>query len=161
MRGGLLKASPWRPMSRARCCRTLPLLTADYPALAMGNWFGLVAPAGLPAERGGELGRLFLAAMAEPATAALLASRGMAADFAGCGGLRRRRSARTGSAGRRWSRRAISGQTESQNRATVFSQGPSSISQKDIHAAPLSLGIDIGGTFTDLVDPRSERRAAR
>ena len=55
----------------------VPLLTRDLPALDINNWFGLAAPAGLPAEIADALARLFTGAMADPATAPLLAGRGM------------------------------------------------------------------------------------
>lgn len=93
VRGGLLKALALAADAPSSLLPELPLLTADYPALAMGNWFGLVAPAGLPPEVARDLGRMFLAAMAEPATAALLAARGMTAipqDAAGFAGQIRR-----------------------------------------------------------------------
>ncbi len=55
----------------------VPLLTRDLPTLDINNWFGLAAPAGLPAEIADALARLFTGAMADPATALLLAGRGM------------------------------------------------------------------------------------
>ena len=79
VRGGQLRALALAADAPSPLLPDLPLLTADYKALAMGNWFGLVGPAGLPPEISTELTRLFLDAMAEPATAALLATRGMAA----------------------------------------------------------------------------------
>ncbi len=57
----------------------VPLLTRDLPALDISNWFGLAAPAGLPAEIADALARLFMGAMADPTTAPLLAGRGMEA----------------------------------------------------------------------------------
>ena len=55
------------------------LLTRDLPALDINNWFGLAAPAALPAEIADALARLFMGAMADPTTAPLLAGRGMEA----------------------------------------------------------------------------------
>ncbi len=57
----------------------LPLLTKDMPTVDISNWFGLVGPAGLPPEIASALSRLFLDAMADPATKLLLASRGLEA----------------------------------------------------------------------------------
>ncbi len=55
----------------------LPLLTRDYPALDIANWFGLVGPAGIPAEVLAALGKLFTEAMTDPATVRVLAERGL------------------------------------------------------------------------------------
>lgn len=55
----------------------LPLLTRDFPALEINNWFGLFAPAGLPAEIAAATARLFTEALADPATAQVLAQRGL------------------------------------------------------------------------------------
>jgi len=57
----------------------LPLLTRDMPTVNINNWFGLVGPAGLPADTAASLGKLFLGAMADPAMQPLLASRGLEA----------------------------------------------------------------------------------
>ncbi len=57
----------------------LPLMTKDIPSLDVSNWFGLVGPAGLPAEIVQSLARLFLEAMADPATRLLLDERGLEA----------------------------------------------------------------------------------
>ena len=54
----------------------------------MSNWFGLVGPAGMPAELVTQIGRMFTEAMADPATQPALAARGLqpinevGADFA-------------------------------------------------------------------------------
>jgi tripartite-type tricarboxylate transporter receptor subunit TctC len=55
----------------------LPLLTKDIPTLDINNWFGLVGPAALPADIRSALARLFLEAINDPASAPLLAARGM------------------------------------------------------------------------------------
>jgi len=55
----------------------LPLLTKDIPALDINNWFGLVGPAGLPADIKSALARLFLDAMADPKNAETLAKQGL------------------------------------------------------------------------------------
>jgi tripartite-type tricarboxylate transporter receptor subunit TctC len=57
----------------------LPLLTKDIPTLDINNWFGLVGPAGLPPDIVGGLAKLFLDAIGDPASAPLLASRGLVA----------------------------------------------------------------------------------
>jgi tripartite-type tricarboxylate transporter receptor subunit TctC len=55
----------------------LPLLTKDIPTLDINNWFGLVGPAALSPDIRGGLAKLFLDAINDPATAPLLAARGM------------------------------------------------------------------------------------
>jgi tripartite-type tricarboxylate transporter receptor subunit TctC len=57
----------------------LPLLTKDIPTLDINNWFGLVGPAGLPADIASGLAKLFLDAINDPATEPLLAARGLVA----------------------------------------------------------------------------------
>jgi tripartite-type tricarboxylate transporter receptor subunit TctC len=57
----------------------LPLLTRDIPTLDINNWFGLVGPAGLPPEIAASLSKLFLDAVNDPASAPVLASRGLVA----------------------------------------------------------------------------------
>jgi len=71
-----------------RLIHEMPLLTRNFPALDMSNWFGLVGPAGMPAELVTQIGRMFTEAMADPATQPALAARGLqpinevGADFA-------------------------------------------------------------------------------
>lgn len=55
----------------------LPLLTRDYPALDIANWFGLTGPAGIPADVVAALGTLFTDAMNDPATVAAMGPRGL------------------------------------------------------------------------------------
>jgi tripartite-type tricarboxylate transporter receptor subunit TctC len=55
----------------------LPLLTKDMPSVNISNWFGLVGPAGLPPDIAASLSKLFMEAMADPATKPLLDSRGL------------------------------------------------------------------------------------
>jgi len=57
----------------------LPLMTKDIPTLEINNWFGLVGPAGLPAEIAQSLAKLFLDAINDPTTKPLLDSRGLVA----------------------------------------------------------------------------------
>jgi tripartite-type tricarboxylate transporter receptor subunit TctC len=55
----------------------LPLLTRDFPALEINNWFGLFGPAALPAPITAATAALFTEALADPATAQVLAQRGL------------------------------------------------------------------------------------
>ena len=55
----------------------LPLLTKTMPTVNISNWFGLVGPAGLPPEIASSLSKLFIEAMADPATKPLLDARGL------------------------------------------------------------------------------------
>ena len=55
----------------------LPLLTRDYPALDIANWFGLFGPAGLPAPVAEATAKLFTEAMTDPQTLPVLAARGL------------------------------------------------------------------------------------
>ncbi len=83
----------------------MPLLTRDYPALNLNNWFGLFGPAGLPADILGSLAKLFTEAMADAATQPLLEPRGLqllpqlGADFAAYIRQDRARWARVATAG--------------------------------------------------------------
>jgi tripartite-type tricarboxylate transporter receptor subunit TctC len=55
----------------------LPLLMKTMPTVNISNWFGLVGPAGLPPDIASALSKLFMEAMADPATKPLLDSRGL------------------------------------------------------------------------------------
>lgn len=55
----------------------LPLLTRDYPALDIANWFGLTGPSGIPADVVAALGALFNDAMNDPVTVAAMGPRGL------------------------------------------------------------------------------------
>jgi len=57
----------------------LPLLTRDMPTVEINNWFGLVGPAGLPADIAASLAKLFLDAINDPATKPIMDSRGLVA----------------------------------------------------------------------------------
>jgi len=57
----------------------LPLLTRDYPALDISNWFGLYGPAGMNPEQVNSIARLFTEAMTDAATLPVLAQRGLEA----------------------------------------------------------------------------------
>ena len=77
--GGQVRALGLAALRPSPLLPDLPLLTRDLPALDISNWFGLAAPAGLPPGTASALARLFLGAMADPATAPVLAGRGMEA----------------------------------------------------------------------------------
>ncbi|MBV1798359.1 tripartite tricarboxylate transporter substrate binding protein [Siccirubricoccus sp. G192] len=77
--GGQIRALALAATQPSPLVPDLPLLTRDLPALDISNWFGLVGPAGLPPEVAQALARLFLEAMADPATTQVLAGRGLAA----------------------------------------------------------------------------------
>ena len=62
----------------------LPLLTKDIPSLDISNWFGLVGPAGLPADIAQRLAKMFIDAIADPATQPhRWTARGLEVHFAG------------------------------------------------------------------------------
>jgi len=55
----------------------LPLLTKSMPTVEINNWFGLVGPAAMPKDIQAGLSKLFLDAINDPATAPIMASRGL------------------------------------------------------------------------------------
>lgn len=57
----------------------LPLFTKDIPTLEINNWFGVVGPAGLPPDIVAGLGKMFLNALADPASKAAMDARGLVA----------------------------------------------------------------------------------
>src|SRR4051812_19108540 len=57
----------------------LPLMAKDIPTLDINNWFGLVGPATLPPDIATSLSKLFLDAIADPASKPVLDSRGLVA----------------------------------------------------------------------------------
>ena len=77
IRGGQVRGLALAATRPTPLAPDLPLLTRDYPALDMNNWFGLVGPAGMSPEVVEQLGRLFTEAMADPATQPILAARGL------------------------------------------------------------------------------------
>ncbi|HJQ55537.1 MAG TPA: tripartite tricarboxylate transporter substrate binding protein [Vineibacter sp.] len=78
VRGGKVRALALAASKPSPMAPELPLLTRDIPALDINNWFGLVGPAGMPAEIVNALGKLFTDAIDDPGNAEALASRGMA-----------------------------------------------------------------------------------
>lgn len=77
IRGGQVRGLALAANHPSAMVPEMKLLTADYPALAMNNWFGLVGPAGMPPELVQQVGHLFTDALADPATRPILAARGM------------------------------------------------------------------------------------
>ncbi|MBL6456661.1 tripartite tricarboxylate transporter substrate binding protein [Belnapia sp. T6] len=77
IRGGKVQALGLAAAHPSPLAPEMPLLTRDYPALDMNNWFGLAGPAGLPTPVTEALGRLFIGAMTDPQTRAVLAARGL------------------------------------------------------------------------------------
>ncbi|MBY0338918.1 MAG: tripartite tricarboxylate transporter substrate binding protein [Acetobacteraceae bacterium] len=79
MRGGQVRGLALAAARPVALAPELPLLTRDYPALDMNNWFGLVGPAGLPPDLVQQIGRMFADAMTDPATQPVLDARGLVA----------------------------------------------------------------------------------
>jgi tripartite-type tricarboxylate transporter receptor subunit TctC len=77
MRAGQVRGLALAATRPAPLAPDLPLLTRDFPALDMSNWFGLVGPAGMPAELVQQLGRAFTEALSDPATRPVLEARGL------------------------------------------------------------------------------------
>jgi len=78
-RGGKVRVLALASSRPTALAPELPLLTKDIPALDINNWFGLVGPAGLPADIKDSLAKLFLAAMADPANKETLDKQGLIA----------------------------------------------------------------------------------
>jgi tripartite-type tricarboxylate transporter receptor subunit TctC len=76
-RGGKVRILALASSKPTALAPELPLLTKDIPALDINNWFGLVGPAGLPADIKSALARLFLDAMADPKNSETLAKQGL------------------------------------------------------------------------------------
>jgi tripartite-type tricarboxylate transporter receptor subunit TctC len=79
VRGGKVRALALAATRPNPMAPDLPLLTKDIPALDISNWFGVVGPAGLPADIKAGLSKLFLEAMTDPSNSDPLAQRGMVA----------------------------------------------------------------------------------
>ena len=62
-RGGKVRVLALAATRPTALAPELPLLTKDIPALDINNWFGLVGPAGLPADIKASLAKLFLDAI--------------------------------------------------------------------------------------------------
>jgi tripartite-type tricarboxylate transporter receptor subunit TctC len=75
--GGKVRALALAAPKPSPLAPDLPLLTKDIPSLNINNWFGLVGPAGLPADIKASLARLFLEAVADPANKETLAKQGL------------------------------------------------------------------------------------
>lgn len=76
-RGGKVRILALASSKPTALAPDLPLLTKDIPALDINNWFGLVGPAGLPADIKAALAKLFVDAMADPKNAETLAKQGL------------------------------------------------------------------------------------
>lgn len=77
IRGGQVRGLALADTTPTPLAPEMPLLTRDYPALDMSNWFGLVGPAGMNPELVTQIGRMFTEALADPATQPALAARGL------------------------------------------------------------------------------------
>ncbi len=76
-RGGRVRVLALASAKPTALAPELPLLTKDIPALDINNWFGLMGPAGLPADIKGALAKLFMEAIADPKNAETLAKQGL------------------------------------------------------------------------------------
>ncbi|WP_296343752.1 tripartite tricarboxylate transporter substrate binding protein [Reyranella sp.] len=76
-RGGKVRVLALASTKPSALAPELPLLTKDIPALDINNWFGLMGPAGLPADIKNALAKLFLEAMSDPKNAEALAKQGL------------------------------------------------------------------------------------
>ena len=77
IRGGQVRALALASDKPNPLVPDLPLFTKDMPTLNINNWFGLMGPAGLPPEIASSLAKMFMDAINDPATAPLLADRGL------------------------------------------------------------------------------------
>jgi tripartite-type tricarboxylate transporter receptor subunit TctC len=76
-RGGKVRVLALAATRPSALAPEAPLLTRDIPALNINNWFGVVGPAGLPADITEGLAKLFLDAIADPANKATLDQQGL------------------------------------------------------------------------------------
>jgi tripartite-type tricarboxylate transporter receptor subunit TctC len=79
VRGGKVRMLALAATQPSVLAPELPLLTKDIPALDISNWFGLVGPAGLPADIKASLAKLFLDAVADPSNKETLDKQGLVA----------------------------------------------------------------------------------
>lgn len=79
MRAGQVRGLALAATQPTAMAPDLPLLTRDFPALDMANWFGLVGPAGMDPGLVQAVGGMFAAAMTDPATRPVLDARGLVA----------------------------------------------------------------------------------
>ena len=137
-RGGKVRVLALASSRPTALAPELPLLTKDIPALDINNWFGLVGPAALPADIKD------------------VAGQAVSRCDGGSGEQGNARQARPDRAGAGTGRFRCVHQAGSR---TLGEGGEAGQYQSGMSTAPLSLGIDIGGTFTDLVihDPRDGR----
>ena len=76
-RGGKVRILALAATKPSPLAPELPLLTADIPALDMSNWFGVMAPAGLPDDIKASLAKMFLDTIGDPQNAEALAKHGL------------------------------------------------------------------------------------
>ena len=76
-RGGKVRVLALAATKPTPLAPELPLLTKDIPALDINNWFGLMGPAGLPADIKAALAKLFIDAISDPKNAETLAKQGL------------------------------------------------------------------------------------
>lgn len=77
MRAGRVRGLALAATQPTALAPDLPLLTRDFPALDIANWFGLVGPAGMDAALVQALGAMFTEALADAATRPVLDARGL------------------------------------------------------------------------------------
>lgn len=77
IKGGQVRALALAATRPSPIVPDVPLLTKDIPSLDVNNWFGLVGPAGLPPDIAVSLSKLFMDAVTDPASQAVLAERGL------------------------------------------------------------------------------------
>ncbi len=78
-RGGKVRVLALAATKPSALAPELPLLTKDIPSLNIDNWFGLVAPAALPADVKEAIAALFLEAIGDPANKEALDRQGLEA----------------------------------------------------------------------------------
>lgn len=76
-RGGKVRVLALAATKPTPLAPELPLLTKDIPALDINNWFGLMGPAGLPADIKAALAKLFIDAISDPRNTETLAKQGL------------------------------------------------------------------------------------
>ena len=78
-RAGKVRVLALAAKSPSALAPELPLLTREIPALDINNWFGIVGPAGLPADIKASLAKLFIDAIADPGNKEPLEKQGLVA----------------------------------------------------------------------------------
>lgn len=78
-RGGKVRVLALASARPSALAPELPLLTKDIPSLDINNWFGLVGPAGLPADLKQSIAKLFLDAVGDVSNKETLDKQGLEA----------------------------------------------------------------------------------